>query len=76
MMVMLMQIMMLMLVMVSDDTGEIAFLNALVLCVSRRYQKLLEILWKSCKEILCKNFLVIVSAFADWSKSALPDSIP
>ena len=53
---------MLMLVMVSGDTIEIAFLNALVQHVLRRYQKLFEILLKSCKEILCKNFL----AFHDW----------
>ena len=62
MVLMLMVIMMLLLVMVSGDTGEIAFLNALVQHVLRRYQKLFEILLKSCKEILCKNFL----ALADW----------
>ena len=52
-------------------------------CVLRRYEKLLEILWKSWKEIFLEklegnpveNFLVIVSAFADWSSRAHPSLI-
>ena len=63
--------------MVSVDNGGIAFFECTSAAVCfKKISKALGNPVESCKEILCKNFPVIVSAFADWSKSALPDSIP